>query len=322
MKQSKFSDLYCPFSSHINKYGDVLETYAIEWALRFNLLASESDYKHFSKLKGYLLATYTYPFCQLEELKIAADWINWLFIWDDQCDMSDLGKQPEVLKVFHKRFLELLNGSELTSNDIPIGHVLSDLRQRILQIGSAKSLNYFVRSVEDYFDGCEKEATNRAQGIIPNIDTYSIIRMLCGAVDSVIELVLLCNQIQLPDSLRENDIIKKLKLMTNRIIVLCNDIFSVSKEMANGDVTNIVFILHYQEKISLEEAIKRAAEMHNQEVKSMINLETSIPSFGEEVDAELAKYILGMHTWISGHLDWCFCTARFQNLEKLDLLKC
>lgn len=42
MKELLSSDLYCPFSSHINKHVDVLEEYALEWVTRFNLLANES----------------------------------------------------------------------------------------------------------------------------------------------------------------------------------------------------------------------------------------------------------------------------------------
>ncbi|MDZ8084128.1 MAG: hypothetical protein RMY16_00820 [Nostoc sp. DedQUE12b] len=38
------SDLYYPFSSHINRHIDVLEEYALEWVTRFNLLANQSVY--------------------------------------------------------------------------------------------------------------------------------------------------------------------------------------------------------------------------------------------------------------------------------------
>ncbi len=55
-----------------------------------------------------------------------------MFIWNDQCDMSDLGQQPEALKLFHQRFIEVLNGAELTSNDIQLSYALSDLRQRMV----------------------------------------------------------------------------------------------------------------------------------------------------------------------------------------------
>ncbi|QSJ14786.1 hypothetical protein JYQ62_23190 [Nostoc sp. UHCC 0702] len=54
--------------------------------------------------------------------------------------------------------------------------------------------------------------------------------------------------------------------------------------------------------------------------QKMMNLEATIPSFGEEVDAELARYISACHAWIRGNLDWSSHSGRYQSTEKLDLV--
>ncbi|MEH2237284.1 terpene synthase family protein [Nostoc sp.] len=321
MKEITIPDLYCPFPTQINKHVDVLQEYAFEWVLRFNLLADESSYQRFSKANFFLLAAGTYPSCQLEELKIANDLLSWLFIWDDQCDLSDLGKQPELLKGFHNRFLEILNGEELTNQDVPLAHALSNLRYRILERGNTKWFHHFLRSFKGYFQGCVEEATNRIQGVVPDIDIYMAIRILAGGVEPVIELIEFCDHLIIPDFVREHDIVKKLKLMATKVLCWGNDIFSALREMADGDVHNLVLVLHYQQKLPLEQAIKRAAEIHDQDVRTMMILEASIPTFGEEIDAELAKYISGLHSWISANLDWCAQTTRYQTAEKLEVIK-
>lgn len=313
--------LYAPFPSQINKYVDVLEDYALEWILRLNLLTHESTYQRFKKAQFFFLSASVYPYCQLEELKIANDWISWLFIWDDQCDMSDLGKQPETIQAFHNRFLEILNGVELTSEDKPIAYALSDLRQRMLQKGGAKPFHHFVRSLEDYFHGCYLEAINRFQGVVPDIDTYIKIRSLSAAADLCLTLIEFCDHVNIPYFLRNHDIMKKLTMMSINIISWCNDIFSAPREMGSGDVHNLVAVLHYKQQLPLEKAIKYAAEMHNQELRNLINLEASLPDLGEEINAEFAKCILGMHAWIRGNLDWYSCSGRYQSLERLELVK-
>lgn len=319
MEKLIFPDLYCPFPSQINKYADVLENYSLEWLYQFDLLASESAYRRFSKSKFFLLAAGTYPYCELEDLKITSDWHTWLFIWDDQCDMSDLGKQPEVLKLYHKRFLEIFCGAELTSQDIALSHALSDLRQRILQRGSAKWFDYFVRCYQDYFQGCILQAEYRAQEIVPDINTYIRIRNLCSAVDSCLALIEICYQIQLLGDFRKYHIFKQLNVITNNIISWCNDIFSAPREIGSGDVHNLVYILHHQKQITLQEAIIMTAKMHNQKVIELIDLEAKIPSLGEKIDNEIAKYISGLHSWIRGNFDWYFQSGRYQNLELLEL---
>ncbi|MCG6135217.1 MAG: terpene synthase [Nostoc sp. LLA-1] len=319
MKNLVLPELYCPFPSQISKYADILEDYAFEWVLRFDLLENESVYQRFSKAKFAWLAASTYPECQLEELKIATDWLSWLFIWDDQWDMSDLGKRPELLRVYYRRFLEIFNGAELTSKDIPLTHALSDIRKRMLQTGSAKLLHRVVYSFEDFFYGCVLETTNRAQGNIPDVETYIELRKLSVAGDLIILWIELFNQLNIPDVLRKDNSVKKIQEMTINILAWCNDIFSAPREMASGDVHNLVLVLHYQQQLPWEQAIHRAAEMHDQEVRALLNLEASLPSFGEEVDGQLAKYISGMHSWIRGNLDWSARSGRYKSAERLDL---
>jgi 5-epi-alpha-selinene synthase len=322
MSLFSFPELYCPFPSKVNKYADVLEDYAIEWVSSFNLLANESSVERFRKSKFFLLTSGAYPYSDLEELKIGNDLLSWLFIWDDQCDLSDLGKQPEVLNNVHNKFLDILKGAETTSQDMPIFHALKNLRQRMLQKSTEEWFCYFYEEFEDYLHGCVLESENRKLEIIPDIDTYIKIRRSSLGLEQNLTMSELCNQFMLSKVLREHNIIKELKYMAIDILAWCNDIFSVSREIASGDIHNLVFLLHHHKEISLDEAMKSAAQMHDQKVREMMNLEASLPSFGKKLDAELSKYISGLHTWISSNVEWYAYSGRYETLKRLELVKC
>ncbi|GAA6617801.1 terpene synthase family protein [Scytonema sp. NUACC26] len=321
MTQLTFPKLHCPLPSQINKYVDAMGDYSLEWVSRFNLLAKESTYRRFSKSKFFLLAARAYPNCPLEELKIGNDWLSWVFIWDDLCDLSELKTQPEALKVYHKRFLKILNGAELTSNDVPLTHALYDLRQRTVQRASKEWFRHFLLCFEEYFQGCVEEAAVRAQNIVPDVDTYMMIRRASVGGNLFLTVSEFCNNFMLSDFLRNHDFVDKLKLMTINVLAWCNDVFSASREMASGDVHNIVLVLHYQQQLSLETALERAVIMHDEEMESLISLEASIPVFGNKLDTELAQYISIMHTWIRGNLDWYSYTDRYQSVEMLEPVK-
>ncbi len=320
MQQLLSSGLYCPFPSQINKYVDILEKHALEWVLQFNLQASKTAYQRFSKSKFFLLAASAYPDCGLEELKIGNDWLSWIFIWDDLCDMSEFKKQPEALKVFQQRFIEILRGAEPTKQDIPINHALADLRQRTRERASEKWFNYFLHCFEQYCDGCVEEAVIRAEGIVPNINTYMKCRRFSVGGYLFLTVSEFCNNYMLSDILRNHKTVKQLELITIDILAWCNDVFSASREIDSGDVHNLVIVLHHLHKLPLNKAIKRAADMHDQKVKSFINLEASLPSFGEDIDVELAKYISIMHSWISGNFNWYSLTSRYESAETLELI--
>ncbi|MBW4645448.1 MAG: terpene synthase family protein [Goleter apudmare HA4340-LM2] len=314
-----FPDLYCPFPAQINQHVDVLEDHAMEWALRFNLLRDELSYQRFRKSKFHSLAASTYPNCQVEELKIANDIIGLLFVWDDQCDISDLGKQPEIVNTYCNRFIEILNGAKLTHKDTPLTYALSDVRKRIIKSGNLTFFHHFVHSFEDYFNGCIEEANNRLNINIPTLENYIKIRSSVSAVALCLNLIEFCDWVKIPYILRNNEVFKKINQKAINIIAWSNDILSVQREISTGHVHNLVLILHYQQKLPLEKAIRFAVEMHDEEVRELINLEKQIPSVGIEVDGEISKYISGLHSWISGHIDWYSHSGRYQIAESTQL---
>ncbi|AKG23809.1 terpene synthase family protein [Calothrix sp. 336/3] len=320
MQKLFFPELYSPFPYQVNKHVDVLADYAIEWILRFNLLTDELAYQRFLKSKFALLMSGAHPYCDLEELKIAHDWISWILMWDDQCDMSEIGEQPLLIKSFHKRFLEVLKGAEVTTKDVPLSHALHDLRERMLPMTNQKWFDGFVKTVEDYLNGMLQEAINRTNKIVPDVEGYIKLRQLTGAMEPLIELIEFCDHLQISDEARNSNYLKELKIMTNNIVCWCNDIFSAPREIASNEVHSLVLVLHHKHKLSFDESMQTTAKMHDQQVNSMIALEKYPPNFGVLVDAEVLKYVNGMHHWISSSMNWYSHTARYHTTEKLDVV--
>lgn len=312
--------LSSPFPLRLNNYASDLEQYSLNWVNQFNLLTKESDYKRFCKAQFSFLAASSYPDCQLEELKIANDWISSLFIWDEQCDLSDLTEQPQLLENYQKRFLEILQGAEPTNHDLSISYAFFNIRQRMIELGGSNYLPYFVQSVAEYFQGCVQEAYNRVNSTMPDINNYIALRRRTGAVDIVIELTIFCNHLILPDWLRKHQLLRTLKQMTNHILCWDNDIYSAYREIESGDIHNLVFVISHQKKISLPQAFQLAAKMREKELQNLLRLEASLPSFGKELDTEVTKYISGLHAWISGNLNWYSRTARYDTTEILTQL--
>lgn len=314
-----YPDLYCPFPSQINKHVDVLESHAMEWVMRFNLLKDEQSYQRFRKSKFYWLAASAYPNCQFEELKIANDVISWLFVWDDKCDISDLGKRPELINTFCNRFIEILNGAETTSKDIPLSHALSDVRKRIIQKGNLAFFHHFVYNFEHYFYGCIQESNNRLHVKLPTLEAYIKIRNSTSAAPLCLNLIEFCDHLIIPYSLRNHEIVSKITWMTVNILAWSNDIFSLEKEISLGEFHNLVLVLKHQQDIPLDKALILATEIHNKEVQNLISLEASMPYFGKEIDAEIAKYFSGFYSWIRGNIDWYSHSHRYQITENIEL---
>ena len=126
---------------------------------------------------------------------------------------------------------------------------------------------------------------------------------------------------ELPNKVRANKTVQKLKLIANNIVAWSNDIIGLEWEMELGDVHNLVLVLQREHQLTLQEAINRAAELCNEEVRKFMDLESRRPSFGPVTDPKLQHYVLGLRYWMRGYIDWALETERYQPTKKTNNLK-
>ena len=65
-----------------------------------------------------------------------------------------------------------------------------------------------------------------------------------------------------------------------------------------------------EQMIELQEAIDIAMTMLESRVSEYIHLKTRLPTFGPEVDAELARYYVGIENLLQGGIVWSYLTPR------------
>lgn len=302
--------LYCPFPSAVNPHAEAVNQHTLAWVKEFNLVPDENDFEHLKKSKFGWLAARAYPNAPLEELKIVSDWNTWLFIRDDQCDESELGKKPALLSVIHADLLEILKGRAPERHDSALARALSDIRRRLLLKASPAWMCRFIYSVIEYFESSEWEAQNRADGITPDTATYILMRPYTGGLYTDIELIDITEDIYLPLHVRKNDVIQRLALMTNNVVCWSNDIISFAKEAKHHDVHNLVATLRPTQS-TLQKAVDLAAQLTNAEVKAFIELQTQLPSYTPEIDADLQRFVAVLRSWMRGNLDWAYDSGRY-----------
>ncbi|MEG4572472.1 hypothetical protein QUA56_07195 [Microcoleus sp. N3A4] len=313
MLEIKYPDLYCPFPSARNQYADAAGQHTIEWVRFFNFFPDESAYQILCAANFQELAALTHPHASLEALEIFNDFLVWGFIADDQFEEAGTSKQLERLELEHARLVDILKGASLTDSDTPAALTLQDIWQRLHQFLNAtpELMLRFARDMEEGLQAVRWEALNHTQGITPNLVTYMKMRALQIGVYAYFDFIQIVDRIALPPEVIELPIVKRLELAANNVFAWANDIFSVEKEIREGQTHNLVLILQHEYQIPFLEAIERAAEIHDAEVRTFIELSAQLPSFGAEVDAELQRYISGLRSWMRGCLDWYLETGRY-----------
>jgi hypothetical protein len=312
MTEIRIPELYCPFPSAVNSHAEAVNQHTLAWVRRFNLVPNENDFSQLIASKFGWLAARAYPNAALDELRIVSDWNTWLFIRDDQCDESGLGHDPASLAKRHDRLLEILAGCAPTLRDSPLAHALYDLRGRLECKASRGWMGRFIHSVVEYFESSVWEARNRASKVTPDPDTYITMRPYTGGLYTDIELIDITERIYLPLHVRKHRTVQDLALMANNVVCWSNDIISFFKEIRHNDVHNLVVSLRHHHRLTLQEAIDRAAELTDGQVRAFMALQEKLPCFSPSIDADLRRFVAVLRSWMRGNLDWAYASGRYQ----------
>jgi 5-epi-alpha-selinene synthase len=334
--------LYCPYPAVLNTHAATVEQYTEHWAIRFKLLQNDShSYQHFTASKLSRLVARACPTASLKDLTFASDLMTYLFLLDDACDEAAIGRDPRQLKLLFTDLLNIMrqplpessnldyasstaptfenltaadaDGSSSNSSQAQLWKsALHDIWQRLPQQASAEWRLRFVANLEQSIQANIWEAANRKQQCVPDMSEYIKMRALTNGFYWCCDLSELIERIQLPVWMREQVEIRHLANIATNVTGWFNDIVSLRKEQARGDVHNLVLILQYQQNLTLEQALQQAILQHNTQVQAFLDLERQLPSFGEDFDAELKRYLAVMHNWMRSNVDWSLESGRYQ----------
>ncbi|HET7477930.1 MAG TPA: hypothetical protein VFJ72_00300 [Rubrobacteraceae bacterium] len=278
----------------------------------FGTFKDEADYRRFHATRIGRLAARFHPDASLRVLQLVSNWYGWMFLRDDQRDESELGERPEQLAASNARFLEILEGSKPVSEEVPLAHSLWDLRRRVLTEAPAREwMEQLIASIGEHFDSTVWEATNRSRGVIPDMDNYIRMRPVTGGLNVDTQFIEIAEHTHLSPEVRNHPILQTLTRTSNNAVCWANDIFSLHKEIER-DVHNLVLVLQRAEGLTLQQAIDRAAEMHNAEVRTFIDSAAQLRSLGEQPDENLERFVGVLQTRMRGFVDWANESGRYQ----------
>ncbi len=316
-------EIYCPFPPAVNPQAEAAQEHTLAWVQRHALVKDEAAFERLRRSRFGYLAARAYPEATLSRLVIASDWNTWLFVMDDECDESGIGRRPKRLGILYRHFTGLLTGEGIplpTGHglrgrpgriDLPLSHALCDLRDRMRALMPRAWMARFVQSVVEYFESSEWEAENRERGVWPDAETYIRMRPYTGGLYTDIELIELTEGIDLPIAVRNHPALERLALLTNNVVCWSNDIFSLQKERAHHDMHNLVLILQRETQLTQSAAVGRVAQLIEDQVRSFMDLEARLPAFGSGVDGAVQRFVAVLRAWMRGNLDWSYESGRY-----------
>jgi len=100
------------------------------------------------------------------------------------------------------------------------------------------------------------------------------------------------------------------------LVAWTNDVYALPKELAHGEVNNLIVIMQHEDGGSLQDAINRACTLINRETRRFEELAQSLPSYPVEVDRVIRSYLVDVGHYIRAALDYERTGSRYQAEEE------
>lgn len=192
--------------------------------------------------------------------------------------------------------------------DDPVRVALSSALGHVAQYASPGQVNRLRFELAVLFNGYNTEGSWRRTGFVPPVWQYLAERqqndfMPCIAlVDVVGAYHLSAAEYGAPP-------VRRAVLMAGLASTLVNDLYSMSKEQRGADYDyNLPTLIAVEERCPLGEAVRRAAALHDELVRSYEREAAALAAAGSPA---LARFLAGVWAWLGGSHEWHRTTAHY-----------
>ncbi|PCH37689.1 terpenoid synthase [Wolfiporia cocos MD-104 SS10] len=269
-------------------------------------------------LKSGILTAHCYPNAEDKRLRVVADFLVYLFHLDNISDKMVVSGTEQLADVvmnahwFPERYMPThYPGKEQPSKEFSAGKLARDYWSRCIKDAKPGPQARFKETLEQFFEAVQRQTEDRDAGVVPDLESYIDIRRDTSGCKPSFDLIEYAMDIDLPDFVVEDPVIKALNQAANDLVTWSNDIFSYNVEQSRGDTHNMIPILMIHQGLSLQEAVDYVGQLCKETIDGFIENQKRIPSWGPEVDREVVLYVQGLQDWIVGSLHWSFMTERY-----------
>ncbi|POX43513.1 pentalenene synthase [Streptomyces sp. Ru73] len=313
------SPLAIPFPARLNPGVEAARRHTLGWLHGHGMLCGEAATEEYDALRLDRLMAYFYPDAGPDELALATDFNAWFFLFDDQFD-GELGQCPEAVAHFVDRVVRTMDDAPELLPEEPDSPLVSGYRDiwRRITAGAPRAWQLRFRDHwERYLGAYHWEAQNRTRkGVLP-LEQYLKGRRDSIGVQPCLDFTERCGGYVLPRELHGRPPLAELRRLTAEVVIFVNDVVSVDKELAAGDVNNSVIILQRSTGCTPDQAVRRIIRTANARVDQFQQIAATLPAtlrelgVPAEVHDHVAHYVTGMRHLMTGNLVWSQETPRY-----------
>lgn len=237
-------------------------------------------------------------------LSAITDFSCWFFVWDDQHDRDIAQRRVDGWA----RRSDLLRAATETPRSYlahpdPLVAAFADSVCRLCAHLGDRWNARFARHFHGVIDAYEQEFDNRVTGTVPTLADYLELRRHTFGHRVWLDLLELTAQHELPPEIRDNAAYRRAGLASQDFSAWYNDLCSLPKELAAGDVHNIGISLMCHEGLTERQACKETLRMVCGRISEFVEAEQEVVDVvtvaAPDLQAAVSSCLFNMRNWIS-----------------------
>ncbi|WP_280359159.1 terpene synthase family protein [Nocardia otitidiscaviarum] len=308
-----------PFPHYISPDLESSRIHNSEWVKEYSLVTTSEARDWYDSWDMPKLAAYIYPFARREDLDLGCDIMAFFFLFDDQFD-GPLGQRPDQVATVCTRLIECIHDSSGARSKAanPCERAFADIWHRS-RLGS--DLGWCARAShwwEYYFASYVHESLNRSAGAPISMEQYLQVRRGMAATDLSISIGERVSRVDVPPVAFHSPQLRIMRRIAADVPFMCNDVYSVEKEAARGDLDNMVLVIEHERNVSRATAVEEIVQKVDIECQRFRTLAQELAAMFVRLNlpegerAGIRNYIDVMAAWMRGFQEWQIQTLRYR----------
>lgn len=237
-------------------------------------------------------------------LSAITDFACWFFVWDDRHD-RDIAHRRDNVWAHRSNTLRrtLKHPRAHRRHPDPLVAGFADSVCRLFSYLGDHWNKRFADHFRGVIDAYEQEFHNRRTGTVPTVTEYQKLRRHTFAHWIWLDLLELTAQYELPPEIRASVAYRRAGLASQDFCAWYNDLCSMPKELAAGELHNLGISLAYHQGLTRREAIAATRDMVRARITDFLNAEADLADLAATTDPELRTAVrsclFNMRNWMS-----------------------
>ncbi|MFJ2812894.1 MULTISPECIES: terpene synthase family protein [unclassified Streptomyces] len=305
-----------------SSHADTVDARTLLWVDAGDLCDDPAEREDLPRIRPGLLAAYCHPDATEAQLTLSAKWMAWLFLLDDRIDEAALGRDADLLAA-HLHDLQATALGTRTRATRPMSRALAEIITEASAGTSEVWQLRFRRHVSDYLAACVWQAAHRQAAQVPRPDTFAHWRRGFGGIMPTFDLVETFDPVErtdggaLPSCVYYSRPYQELLIAAADLVCWTNDLMTVDKEAAHGDLHNLVLVTAHDRlqdrrtaAAEVSAACARRVGTYTAACRELARL-TAALGLPDTVQAHADRCAAALRVWMRGHLEWGLRTPRY-----------